>query len=106
MLPEYKASPQITRERLYLETMEHVLENSRKVLIDDKSNNLMVLPLDQLMRGGKSGTTTTPSTDMDSASPAPSVTKPSSNVDLSGDSVMDQRRANAQRNDTNRQGGE
>ncbi|EFV39852.1 HflK family protein [Hafnia paralvei ATCC 29927] len=106
LLPEYKASPQITRERLYLETMEHVLENSRKVLIDDKSNNLMVLPLDQLMRGGKSGTTTTPSTDMDSASPAPSVTKPSSNVDLSGDSVMDQRRANAQRNDTNRQGGE
>ncbi|MEG1688866.1 MAG: FtsH protease activity modulator HflK [Hafnia sp.] len=95
LLPEYKASPQITRERLYLETMEHVLENSRKVLIDDK-----------LMRGGKSGTTTTPSTDMDSASPAPSVTKPSSNVDLSGDSVMDQRRANAQRNDTNRQGGE
>ncbi len=106
LLPEYKASPQITRERLYLETMEHVLENSRKVLIDDKSNNLMVLPLDQLMRGGKSGTTTTPSTDMDSANPAPSVTKPSSNVDLSGDSVMDQRRANAQRNDTNRQGGE
>lgn len=106
LLPEYKASPQITRERLYLETMEHVLENSRKVLIDDKSNNLMVLPLDQLMRGGKSGTTTTPSTDMDSASPAPSVTKPSSNVDLSGDSMMDQRRANAQRNDTNRQGGE
>ena len=106
LLPEYKASPQITRERLYLETMEHVLENSRKVLIDDKSNNLMVLPLDQLMRGGKSGTTTTPSTDMDSASPAPSVTKPSSNVGLSGDSVMDQRRANAQRNDTNRQGGE
>lgn len=106
LLPEYKASPQITRERLYLETMEHVLENSRKVLIDDKSNNLMVLPLDQLMRGGKSGTTTTPSTDMDSANPAPAVTKPSSNVDLSGDSVMDQRRANAQRNDTNRQGGE
>ncbi|QQE42339.1 FtsH protease activity modulator HflK [Hafnia alvei] len=106
LLPEYKASPQITRERLYLETMEHVLENSRKVLIDDKSNNLMVLPLDQLMRGGKSGTTTTPSTDMDSANPAPSVTKPSSNVDLSGDSVMDQRRANALRNDTNRQGGE
>ncbi|MGC6231445.1 FtsH protease activity modulator HflK [Hafnia paralvei] len=106
LLPEYKASPQITRERLYLETMEHVLENSRKVLIDDKSNNLMVLPLDQLMRGGKSGTTTTPSTDMDSANPAPSITKPSSNVDLSGDSVMDQRRANAQRNDTNRQGGE
>lgn len=106
LLPEYKASPQITRERLYLDMMERVLGNSRKVLVDDKSNNLMVLPLDQLMRGGKSGTTTTPSTDLGSANPAPSVTKPSSSVDLSSDSVMDQRRANAQRNDTNRQGGE
>ncbi|GKX53370.1 FtsH protease activity modulator HflK [Budvicia aquatica] len=51
LLPEYKAAPEITRERLYIESMEKVLSNTSKVLIDDKSNNLMVLPLDQLMRG-------------------------------------------------------
>ncbi|AWH89190.1 FtsH protease activity modulator HflK [Limnobaculum parvum] len=51
LLPEYKAAPDITRERLYIETMEKVLGKTNKVLVDDKSNNLMVLPLDQLMRG-------------------------------------------------------
>ncbi len=51
LLPEYKAAPEITRERLYIETMEKVLGKTNKVLVDDKSNNLMVLPLDQMMRG-------------------------------------------------------
>ncbi|MDR0807340.1 MAG: FtsH protease activity modulator HflK [Enterobacteriaceae bacterium] len=54
LLPEYKAAPDITRQRLYIETMEKVLGRTNKVLVDDKSNNLMVLPLDQLIRG-KSG---------------------------------------------------
>ncbi|WP_159567368.1 FtsH protease activity modulator HflK [Budvicia diplopodorum] len=51
LLPEYKAAPEITRERLYIETMEKVLSSTSKVLMNDKGNNLMVLPLDQLMRG-------------------------------------------------------
>ncbi|GKX59712.1 FtsH protease activity modulator HflK [Leminorella grimontii] len=51
LLPEYKAAPEITRERLYIETMEKVLGKTNKVLVDDKSNNLMVLPLDQMLRG-------------------------------------------------------
>ena len=52
ILPEYKAAPQITRERLYIETMEKVLSNTRKVLVNDKGSNLMVLPLDQMLKGG------------------------------------------------------
>ena len=52
ILTEYEQAPQVTRERLYLETIEAVLGASRKVLIDtDNSGNLMYLPLDQLMRG-------------------------------------------------------
>jgi len=55
VLREYEKAPAITRQRLYLETMESVLSNSSKVLIDIQSgNNLMVLPLDRLL-----GTTTT-----------------------------------------------
>lgn len=50
MLPEYRAAPDITRERLYIETMERVLSNTRKVIANDKSNSMMVLPLDQIMR--------------------------------------------------------
>ena len=49
LLVEYKKAPQITRERLYLETMEEVLANNSKVMIDlKKGNNLLYLPIDQL----------------------------------------------------------
>lgn len=51
LLEEYKKAPQITRRRMYLETMEEVLSQASKVIIDVKSGqNLMYLPLDELMR--------------------------------------------------------
>lgn len=50
LLPEYKSAPEITRERLYIEAMEKVLSHSRKILVNDKGGNLMVLPLDQMLR--------------------------------------------------------
>lgn len=50
LLTEYKKSPEVTRERLYLDMMESVLNHSSKVLVDVKgSNNLLYLPLDKLM---------------------------------------------------------
>jgi len=50
LLTEYKKAPKVTRERLYLDMMESVLNHSTKVLIDVKgSNNLLYLPLDKLM---------------------------------------------------------
>ncbi|MED5523986.1 FtsH protease activity modulator HflK [Gallaecimonas pentaromativorans] len=49
LLPEYEASPKVTRTRLYLETIEQVYGNSSKVLVDGGSGNLMYLPLDKLM---------------------------------------------------------
>lgn len=50
ILIEYEKAPEITRKRLYLETLEEVLANSNKVLLDiDKGNNLLMLPLNQLM---------------------------------------------------------
>ena len=52
----YNKAPGVTRERLYLETMEQVLENSSKVMIDSKSgNNMLYLPLDKL-QGNSSNT--------------------------------------------------
>ncbi len=51
VLSEYQKAPAITRERLYLETMEEVLSNSSKLMIDQKGgNNVIYLPLDQLIR--------------------------------------------------------
>jgi membrane protease subunit HflK len=53
LLPEYTASPEVTRQRLYLETMELMFNNSSKVLIDNPSgSNLTFLPLDKLMSNG------------------------------------------------------
>ncbi|MDW8844478.1 FtsH protease activity modulator HflK [Erwinia sp. MMLR14_017] len=109
ILPEYKAAPQITRERLYIETMERVLGHTRKILVNDKGNSLMVLPLDQIMRGQTGGTT---SNNRDGGSsllrmpPANSNDRATGSSSFSPDDIMDQRRVNAQRNDTQREGRE
>jgi len=54
----YSKAPDVTRERLYLETMEAVLEKSSKVMIDSKGgDNMLYLPLDKLqgMPGASTG---------------------------------------------------
>lgn len=49
---EYEKAPQVTRERLYIETMESVLSQTNTVLVDVKGgNNLLYLPLDKLIQG-------------------------------------------------------
>jgi len=49
ILSAYEKAPEVTRKRLYLETMENVYENTNKVMVDTKSgNNLLYLPLNQL----------------------------------------------------------
>ena len=46
---EYANAPAVTRERLYIETMEEVLSNTTKIYIDQRSgNNLLYLPIDRL----------------------------------------------------------
>lgn len=48
---EYEKAPEVTRRRLYLETMEEVMAKTGKVVIDTKSsNNIMYLPLEQIMK--------------------------------------------------------
>jgi membrane protease subunit HflK len=51
VLTEYQKAPEVTRERLYIDTMEQVLSSTSKVMIDQQSggNSLMYLPLDKLV---------------------------------------------------------
>jgi membrane protease subunit HflK len=50
LLAEYERAPAVTRERLYIETIETVLASSKKVLLDvDGTGNLVYLPLDKLV---------------------------------------------------------
>lgn len=69
LLPEFKAAPDLLKERLYIQTMEKVMANTPKVMLDaNNGNNLTVLPLEQLM--GKKAvqpTTTTPESVVSSA---------------------------------------
>lgn len=120
ILPEYKAAPEVTRERLYIETMERVLSRTRKVLVNDKSNNLMVLPLEQLMKGQTAPSSANTPSALTSgsmthdasgrSSPLPSVAGSrdhiASHSSDSADDIMDQRRANALRSDNRRVGRE
>jgi membrane protease subunit HflK len=47
---EYQKAPAVTRDRMYLETMQQIFTNTNKVMIDAKSgNNLLYLPLDKLI---------------------------------------------------------
>ncbi|MBM7061232.1 FtsH protease activity modulator HflK [Pseudomonas sp. UL073] len=56
LVAEYRKSPEVTRERLYLDTMQEMMSNTSKVLVsgDKGQNNLLYLPLDKMIdsRGG------------------------------------------------------
>jgi membrane protease subunit HflK len=70
ILAEYQKAPGVTRERLYLETLESILARSAKVIVDTGSaNQMLYLPLDQLMQRRS----TSPSNEPASATPAPTT---------------------------------
>ncbi|SDI56839.1 membrane protease subunit HflK [Pseudomonas flavescens] len=56
LVAEYRKAPEVTRERLYLDTMQQMMSNTSKVLVtgDKGQNNLLYLPLDKMIdsRGG------------------------------------------------------
>jgi len=59
---EYQKAPEVTRERLYLETLEKVLGSNNKIIIDSESSGsgvLPFLPLNELNRGGSAPATRT-----------------------------------------------
>ncbi|MBP8126953.1 MAG: FtsH protease activity modulator HflK [Aeromonadaceae bacterium] len=53
MLPQYLAAPELTRERIYLDTMEEIYSKVNKVLVDlpQGTNSMIYLPLDKLVTG-------------------------------------------------------
>ena len=81
VLGEYEKAPKVTRQRLYLDAVEHVMENSSKVLVDvEGGNNMLYLPLDKLAE--RSGN------DVRSGGGASSLT--SADISTITDAVIDQ----------------
>ena len=51
VLVEYQKAPQVTRDRMYLDTMQQIYSNVTKVLVDSRQgSNLLYLPLDKIMQ--------------------------------------------------------
>jgi membrane protease subunit HflK len=56
LLPEYQVAPEVTRQRMYLTSMEKVYSNTSKVMVDvDGGNNMIYLPLDKIMQQQSDG---------------------------------------------------
>ena len=56
LLTEYSKAPEVTRERMYLDAVTTVMSKSTKVLMDvEGGNNIMYLPLDQMVNRSQSG---------------------------------------------------
>ena len=63
VLVEYQKAPAVTRDRLYLETMQQVYANVSKVMVESRSgSNLLYLPLDRLLQQAAAPATTAPAT--------------------------------------------
>ncbi|MEG0000199.1 MAG: FtsH protease activity modulator HflK [Comamonas sp.] len=83
LLTEYQKAPQVTRDRLYLESMQQIYGNVTKVLVDSsKGSNLLYLPLDKIMQsaGQAGGATDSSAAGAASAPAAGTVTVPSSTL--------------------------
>lgn len=53
---EYKLAPEVTKSRMYIDTLESVMSNSTKVMIDvEGGNNILYLPLDKILEQNQAG---------------------------------------------------
>jgi modulator of FtsH protease HflK len=74
VLAEYQKAPAVTRDRLYIDTMQQVYSNVSKVMVDSRNNsNLLYLPLDKLIQQAGAAPAAAPS-------PAPAPTDSSSST--------------------------
>ncbi len=76
LVTEYRRAPEVTRERLYLETMQELMSNTSKVLVtgDNGQNNMLYLPLDKMINN-RSGGSDTPQSRAASAEPLSQATR-------------------------------
>ncbi|MBN8491109.1 MAG: FtsH protease activity modulator HflK [Burkholderiales bacterium] len=74
VVEEYKKAPGVTRDRLYVDTMQQVFSNVSKVMVDSRAgSNLLYLPLDKLMQQAGAAVAAPSPTPMPAEAPAPAV---------------------------------
>lgn len=79
VLTEYQKAPAVTRDRMYIDTMQQVYTNVSKVLVDTRNNsNLLYLPLDKLLQQ----TAASPAPTTVPVVPSSETTTPGSSIDV------------------------
>ncbi|GAB3472666.1 FtsH protease activity modulator HflK [Massilia terrae] len=82
VVAQYAKAPAVTRERMYIETMQEIFSNASKVLVDAKTNNTIYLPIDKMMEktaandaaiGSKSGPVPVPPQQQGQQAPQPAA---------------------------------
>ncbi len=80
VLAEYQKAPQVTRDRMYLDTMQEIYANTTKILVDSRQgSNLLYLPLDKIMQmsaqpaGGINGAAAVPASPATTTPATPAV---------------------------------
>jgi len=78
VLGEYQKAPAVTRDRMYIDTMQQIYSNVSKVMVDSRNNsNLLYLPLDKLLQQSGAGPVPAPA-----AAPAEPVVPATGAVDI------------------------
>ena len=87
VLAEYQKAPQVTRDRMYLESMQQIYSNVTKVLVESRQgSNLLYLPLDKIMQGVSQ---TAPAASLEAAPAVPAGTAaPAASSQFPSDSRM------------------
>src|SRR5262249_8607783 len=83
ILTEYSKAPAVTRERIYIETIQQILTTTSKVMLDYKgSGNLLYLPLDKLMQQAGAASSEPARAPQPDVTPAPEPSSRSRDRDL------------------------
>ena len=91
---EYQKAPGVTRDRLYIDTMQQVYSNVTKVLVDSRQgSNLLYLPLDKLLQatGGATPTGVVPVSPSSSQPSAGTADTPNTPLSTSSNNGQDSR---------------
>lgn len=98
VVAEYQRAPAVTRERMYIETMQQIFANTGKVMVDAKSgNNLLYLPLDKLIAQ-------TASQDAAARAAAPAASSATGNAATEAAPALNSERARDARGSRDREG--
>lgn len=88
VLAEYQKAPQVTRDRMYVDTMQQIFSNVTKVMVESRQgSNLLYLPLDKIMQ--MSGAPTAPDASVANATAAPGTVAPGAASVLPADARRD-----------------